>query len=63
MRDTAALARSWVEAVNERDLDRMLELADPEIEIVTPRGPQRGPDAIRRWVELQSYGLVPRACA
>jgi hypothetical protein len=33
------VVQAWQEAVNNQDLERLLQLSDPNIEIVGPRGP------------------------
>jgi ketosteroid isomerase-like protein len=59
------VVRAYVAALNARDVERMLELADEDVEFNTPRGTLRGHDALRRFMEQQSFGtayvVVPRA--
>src|SRR5215204_5828168 len=60
-RETAgalATVHAWEHAFNERDLDRLLALSTPDIEVATRNGANRGHDAIRRLVHLQSYGVA-----
>lgn len=47
--DEIAVVRDWQKAVNERDINRLLELSDPEIEIVGPRGSAHGHEVLRDW--------------
>ncbi|HEU0053436.1 MAG TPA: hypothetical protein VFQ39_09680, partial [Longimicrobium sp.] len=42
-------ARAWVDGVNARDAERVLELSDAEIEIVGPRGSGFGHALLRQW--------------
>jgi hypothetical protein len=39
----------WVAAANAQDIDRLLELSDPDIEIVGPRGTGSGHQLLREW--------------
>ena len=59
------MVRSYVAALNARDVERMVELADEDVEFDTPRGSMRGHDALRGFMERQSFGaafvVVPRA--
>ena len=58
-RRTAAVAvvRAWREALNARDLARMLTLVDDRIEVLTPRGTERGVRSVREFMERQTYGV------
>jgi ketosteroid isomerase-like protein len=59
------VVRSYIAALNAGDVERMLELADEHIEFVTPRGSMTGHDALRGFMQRQSFGtayvVVPRA--
>jgi ketosteroid isomerase-like protein len=44
------LVRMWQEAVNSRDVARLVELSDPDIEVVGPRGSARGRQVLRDWL-------------
>jgi ketosteroid isomerase-like protein len=46
----AEVVRRYVDALNRRDLPAMLELLDPDVELLTPRGPRRGHDGVRKWL-------------
>jgi ketosteroid isomerase-like protein len=46
----AEVLRRYVDALNRRDLPAMLELLDPDVELVTRRGLRRGHDDVRAWV-------------
>jgi ketosteroid isomerase-like protein len=63
----AALGRTWVEAWNARDLDRVLALYDEEISMTSdlipamgfdPSGTVRGKDALRAYWS-KALGLLP----
>jgi limonene-1,2-epoxide hydrolase len=53
-----ATVHAWEQAFRERDLDRLLALSAPDIELATRNGASRGHDAIRRLLHLQSYGVA-----
>jgi hypothetical protein len=53
-----AVVYAWGEAFNDRDLDRLLVLTSPDCELTMLGGTQRGHDAIRRMVHLQTYGVA-----
>jgi len=43
-------AKAWQNAANTRDVPRLLEVSDPEIEIVGPRGLASGHQILQDWV-------------
>jgi ketosteroid isomerase-like protein len=58
--DAETLIRRWADAINARDLDTLLELAHPEIELQTlqlgVRGHYTGPDGVAEWMgELREW--------
>lgn len=53
--DNVAVVRNWQEAANDQDIDRLLELSAPDVEIVGPRGSGYGHELLRVW--LSSAGL------
>jgi len=61
----AEVVRRYVDALNRRDLPAMLELLDPDVELITRRGPKRGHDDVRAWLgepyaELDVERIVDR---
>jgi hypothetical protein len=50
-KDTLAAVRSWQDAANDRDLERLLGLSDPNIELIGPRGIGRGHRLLRDWLD------------
>lgn len=46
-----AVAEAWQAAANAHDRGWLLELSDPEIEIVGPRGVARGHEVLGAWLE------------
>jgi limonene-1,2-epoxide hydrolase len=57
MSGAVAVVRAWREALNARDLARMLTLVDDRIEVITPRGTERGVRSVREFIERQTYGV------
>jgi hypothetical protein len=53
-----ATVHGWGEAFNQRQLNRLLALSAPDIELATPNRTERGHDAVRRLLHLQSYGVA-----
>jgi ketosteroid isomerase-like protein len=49
-----AVARSWHEAMNARDTERLVALAHDDVEVAGPRGVGRGTDLLRAWMDRQS---------
>ena len=58
-----ATVHAWERAFNARNLDRLLALSAPDIELATGNGANRGHDAVRRLLHLQSYGVAQHVCA
>jgi ketosteroid isomerase-like protein len=54
MPDNLALAQRILDAWNHGDATGVLALATPEVEIETPGGVGRGPEAVREWVHKQT---------
>ncbi len=50
-------ARAFVEAFNDRDLDRFVEIVDPEVELHSMRGTVRGREAARDWATRAPGGV------
>jgi ketosteroid isomerase-like protein len=48
--DALAIAQQWQDATNTRDVERLLELSAPDIEIVGPRGSGHGHQLLRNWL-------------
>ncbi len=66
MKDTAVTSPEveavlkWHEALNDRDMERLISLSDPEIEVGGPRGSGRGTQLLREWVERANIRLEAR---
>ena len=48
---TLTLIQAWQDAVNHRDIHRLLELSAPDIEVVGPRGSGHGHQLLLNWLE------------
>lgn len=45
-----AVVQAWQDAVNSQNIDQLLELSAPTIEIVGPRGSSHGHQVLRDWL-------------
>ncbi len=52
-----AIVRDWQEAANEQNVDRLLGLSDPDIEIIGPRGSAHGHEVLRDWLSRAGLSL------
>ena len=55
-----ALVQAWQDAANDQDIDRLLELSAPDIEIVGPRGSGYGHQLLRDWLGRAGLQLTTR---
>ena len=63
-KDSIAVTQSWQAAANAQDVDSLLALSDPDIEIVGPRGSGFGHQLLREWLALAGLSLTTvRVCA
>jgi ketosteroid isomerase-like protein len=46
----AEVVRRYIDALNRRDLPAMLELLDPNVVLITRRGPKHGHEDVRDWL-------------
>lgn len=51
---------AWQDAVNRQDVERLLALSDPNIEIVGPRGSGYGHPLLRDWLARAGLHLTTR---
>ncbi len=49
-----AVVRSWHEAMNARDAERLVSLAHDDVEVAGPRGVGRGTELLRDWMDRQA---------
>ncbi len=54
------IVETWHEALNEGDVDRLVALSHPNIELGGPRGTGRGSQLLREWVARANVRLEPR---
>lgn len=54
------LVVAWHEALNDGNIDRLVELSHPEIEVGGPRGTGHGVQLLREWVDRAGIQLDPR---
>jgi hypothetical protein len=55
-----AIALSWIAAANQRDVEGLVRLSDPDIDIVGPRGSVRGTAILRDWLSRAGLTLESR---
>jgi ketosteroid isomerase-like protein len=51
------VVRKFIETFNSQDLDAFQETLDPEVEIVSGRGPRHGREEARAWATFKPGGL------
>lgn len=56
------LVLAWHAALNAGDLERLLALSSPDIEVGGPRGATRGAEVLRDWATRSGIRLEPRQC-
>ena len=54
------IVETWHEALNGGEVDRLMELSHPEVEVGGPRGTGRGAQLLREWVDRANIRLEPR---
>ncbi len=54
------VVQAWHEALNEGDVDRLVGLSHPDVEVGGSRGSGRGVRLLREWVERANIRLEPR---
>jgi SnoaL-like domain len=50
---------SWHEALNSGNMERLVELSHPEVEVGGPRGTGHGAQLLREWVDRANLRLEP----
>ena len=51
---------AWHEALNSGDVERLVALSHPDIEVGGPRGTGRGTQLLREWIGRAGISLDPR---
>ena len=54
------VVEAWHEALNDGEVDCLVGLSHPEVEVGGPRGTGRGAPLLRDWVERANIRLEPR---
>ena len=57
---SAAVALAWIDAANRQDVEALVALSSPEIEIVGPRGSVRGTSVSEDWIARAGLVLENR---
>src|SRR5258705_12268602 len=55
-----AVVGLWHKAVNEGDVETLIAMCSPEIEIIGPRGRGKGHDTLRDWRRRAGFAAMPR---
>jgi len=50
---------AWHDALNSGDVERLIALSHPEVEVGGPRGSAQGAQILREWVDRANIRLVP----
>jgi len=48
---------AWHEALNDRDIERLISLCSDDVELGGPAGSGRGPELLREWFESSGLNL------
>jgi hypothetical protein len=59
--DDLNLVRAFVDAINAGDIDHLVAMADPQIELLGPRGSAYGHQWLRDWMERANMTVVTKA--
>lgn len=54
-----ATVLAWHDALNDSDIDTLLELSSDDVEVAGPKGAAQGLDALREWATGAGVKLVP----
>jgi ketosteroid isomerase-like protein len=54
------VVEAWNEALNARDVERLVAMSCPDVEVGGPRGMGRGAGLLREWVTRANIRLEPR---
>lgn len=51
------IVQTWQDAVNRRDIDTLIAVSDPRIELIGPRGSGFGHQLLRDWLERAGFQM------
>lgn len=54
------VVEAWHQALNRGDIDRLVALSHPDVEIGGPRGAGHGAQLLREWIDRAHVRLEPR---
>ncbi len=60
IQDAAEVVRAWHAALNDGDLEQLVALSTPDVEVGGPRGTGRGADVLRAWFARAGVQIEPR---
>jgi ketosteroid isomerase-like protein len=55
------VVRTWHDALNEGEVERLLAHVTPDVEVAGPRGSARGAEQVQEWVARAGIRMVPTA--
>ena len=58
--DKVRIVKNWHESLNDGDVDRLVALSHPDIEVGGPRGTGSGAQLLREWMDHANIRLEPR---
>ena len=53
------VAKAWHEALNSSDIERLVALSHPDVEVGGPQGTGRGTKLLQEWVDRANIRLTP----
>lgn len=60
MTTPVSVVATWHEALNRGDVERLVELSRPDVEVGGPRGTGKGAQLLREWAARANIRLEPR---
>ena len=58
--DPVVAVRAWHEALNARDIERLVALSGHDVEVGGPRASGRGTSLLRDWLDRTGFRVEPR---
>jgi ketosteroid isomerase-like protein len=56
--DSAEIVKMWLAAANRGDIERLIELSTPDIELIGPRGSGQGYQRLQEWMDRAGLHLT-----